>query len=340
MKERSINRYEANWLDRNHLGFINLVVYAFLPHTKAERDELMVGQSLRADEMNALWPRPWLYMRTFILLLVELGMLFVCWHYEQRYEASKLLPGLTVVGSLMVPVTLLVFFWEINKWRTLTLLDVLRYFLLGSCLAITITFVLEYLLQYMLDHVKDWRLIFNKRGNYVTPLGVMSFGAVPLVVTAIVEELSKALATYVILLRHRKQCHILHGVLVGATVGAGFAVFESAGYILMDVDNLLYGIIVRSLSAPACHVAWGALMGGAVAWIAGGRMRLRTIMHPLTLMAGLVVCALHFCWNHLLDSSARVNCNVELMVFTWFLLLLLIWQGLLEIEREQQRLTS
>jgi len=330
-QQRSNNKYSPNWFDRHHVGFVNLVLYALMPHSKAERDELVLGGQLRVEDMNALWPRPWLYMRTLLLFVVELVLLFICWKLEQRYESSFLLPGLTVVGSLTVPVTLLIFFWEINKWRSLTLLDVLRYFLIGSCFAITITFVL----QYVLDFIPDYRVFYNKRGNYFTPRLLIDYGLTPMVITACVEEFAKAIAIYSILFHYRRQCHILHGVLIGAAVGAGFAVFESAGYIAMDIDNLMFGIIIRSLTAPACHVAWGALMGGAAALATRGKFHLRTMLHPLVLFAFLLTCALHFAWNYLLDTSLTINRSIELSIITWFLLLLMIWQGVREIERKQ-----
>jgi len=328
---RSINDYTANWFDKHHLGFMNLLWYAFVPHSKAEREELVLGKSLQIEDVNALWPRPWLYMRTLLLFVFELLLLFFCWKLEKRYESSFLLPGLTVVGSLTMPVTLLIFFWEINKWRSLTLLDVLRYFLIGSCLAITITFALHYILDFIPDH----KVFYNSR-NYFTPRLMLDYGLMPIAVTACVEEFAKAVTIFAILFRCRNKCSILHGILVGAAVGAGFAVFESAGYIAMDIKHLLFGIIIRSLTALA-HVAWGALMGGAIAMAAKGTLRLRTSLHPFVLFAFLLVCVLHFVWNYLLYTSLTINRNIELSVVTWFMLILMIWQGLHEISRRKSR---
>jgi len=331
-KETTTNdNYSPNWLDKHHLGFLNLAVYALKLHSKADRDQLVQSRRLSADEINALWPRPWLYTRTMVLLFVGMLFLFLCWQKEGREEASQLLPGLTVLGSLAMPITLLVFFWETNKWRSLTLLDVLRFFLIGSCLAITISFAL----QYSLDYVPDEQFSYDNL-HYFTPRLMMEVWPIPLAITACVEEFAKALTIIIMLAAQRKECHILHGTLVGAAVGAGFAVFESAGYISMDVGNLLGAIITRSLTAPACHVAWGALMGGAVAMAAKGRLRFWSVLHPLTVGAFVLVCCLHFAWNYLLDTSATVSRSLELSVATWFLLLLMIWRGLHEIAREKR----
>jgi len=332
MKEqRSNNRYSSNWLDRHHMGFVNLVLYALLPHTAEERDELVQNRHLKAYEMNALWPRPWLYLRAMLLFAVGLLLLYFCWKYEGREESSTLLPGLAVVGSLAMPVTLLIFFWEVNKWRSLTLLDVLRYFLIGSILAIAITFAL----LFILDLTPDERWYYNGH-NYFTPRLVLDYDIVPFIVTACIEEFAKGIIIFAILYRHSRECHILHGILVGAAVGAGFAVFESAGYIVMDTDHLLNAVLVRSFTAPACHVAWGALMGGAIAMVAKGRMRLTLLLHPKVIAAFLLICALHFAWNYLQSSGTPINWSIDLSIVTWFLLLLAIRCGVHEIDEEQR----
>jgi len=158
------------------------------------------------------------------------------------------------------------------------------------------------------------------------------------VITACVEEFAKAFAIMLILLRWRGSLHIFHGILVGAAVGAGFAVFESAGYIATDIKNLLFGILFRSLTTPACHVAWGALMGGvlALSQVKGERSQVKGGLRPVRLFvfaaaAYVLVCTLHFAWNYLLVESYPINRSIELTVLTWFLLLLLIWKGVREV---------
>jgi len=330
MKTESYNQYIPNWLDRNHLGFVNLILSALRPHARDEGNELLFSQRLEADEMNAHWPRPWLYLRTLVLFIVGFGMLYFSWKYEGRVESSNLLPGLSVLGSLAMPVTLLVFFWETNKWRSLTLLDVLRYFLLGSCLAIGITFALNF----VLDLLPDERLYYNGY-NYFTPRRMLDYGLMPFSITALVEEFAKAVIIFSILFRHGGRCHILHGILVGAAVGAGFAVFESAGYIAMDTDHLLRIFLLRSLTALTCHVVWGALLGGGMALATKGHVRFVSLFNPKLILIFLLVCVLHFTWNVLQDSVFPFNLSVELGIVTWFLLLLLMWRGLREIAREK-----
>jgi len=326
---RSCNAYSANWCDCHHLGFLNLFLYALIPHSRSERNELVLSRPLSAHQLNPLWPRPWLYLRSLMFFLLEFALLYACWRLEGRDDSSVLLPGLAMMGALTMPITLLIFFWEVNKWRSLTLLDVLRYFFIGSCIVIALAFAL----RCFIDLAPSERFYYNARGNYFTPSVMLNYGDIPLVLTALIEELPKAIAIMGIAYVARKHCTILQCILIGAAVGAGFAVIESAGYAFKNVDNILETIVIRSLTAPACHVAWGALLGGSLAMSAKGNLRLRTFFKPTFLLALVSVCLLHFVWNYLFKMSAPLNRVIELSVFTWFLLLLMIREGVKETAR-------
>lgn len=62
------------------------------------------------------------------------------------------------------------------------------------------------------------------------------------------------------------------GALLGATVGAGFAAFESAGYAFnaalssqgIDIGSLLQTEIVRALLTPVGHILWTAIIGAVL----------------------------------------------------------------------------
>lgn len=55
------------------------------------------------------------------------------------------------------------------------------------------------------------------------------FGAL---MVGLIEEVAKAAIVALFLFKSKKSNYILNGLLVGAAVGAGFAAFETAGYIL------------------------------------------------------------------------------------------------------------
>ncbi|HEY2642338.1 MAG TPA: PrsW family glutamic-type intramembrane protease [Galbitalea sp.] len=62
------------------------------------------------------------------------------------------------------------------------------------------------------------------------------------------------------------------GALLGATVGAGFAAFESAGYAFnaaittqgINLVSLIQTEVLRALLAPVGHVLWTALLGAVI----------------------------------------------------------------------------
>lgn len=94
------------------------------------------------------------------------------------------------------------------------------------------------------------------------------------------------------------------GMVLGATVGAGFASFESAGYALTAVighahDHPIRRIIeteaFRAVLAPFGHITWTALFGGALfaAASASGSFRVRPVV--LWTLAGIVT--LHAAWD-------------------------------------------
>lgn len=76
----------------------------------------------------------------------------------------------------------------------------------------------------------------------------------------LVEELAKAVIVAVFLFKIKKSNYILDGLLIGSAVGAGFAAFETAGYILRfglnsGLEAMLEIIKLRGFLVPGGHVA-------------------------------------------------------------------------------------
>ena len=329
---------EPNWLDRHHLGFVNLVTYVFVPHSSTETDRMSNLKPAHIGNLNGLWPRPWLYSRVLLLFAVAFAILYSVWSLEGRGGASNILPGLTIIGALAMPMALTIFFFECNKFHTVPLLRVFQYMLVGSVVAIAITF----LLSFIIDWGMDFKLIVPKilkRGELrniqsIHPLGFLGYHPeAAMAVSALIEEFGKTLLIYAFMMRHRSNCYILQGMLIGAAVGAGFAVFETAGYALVGSEHLLQSEIERGLMAPVCHTAWGAIIGGGTMLIAKQRLRWRMLFNPLFSLTFICVGGLHFLWNWALDSCNTLMYNVQLGIATVFILLLLMWLGVLQVRK-------
>jgi RsiW-degrading membrane proteinase PrsW (M82 family) len=122
-------------------------------------------------------------------------------------------------------------------------------------------------------------------------------------IVALIEEGGKALllvgvATFVRVRVPRD------GMVLGATIGAGFAAFESAGYALgamiqytddHPLLNVLQTEAMRAVLAPFGHIMWTAILGGAIfasAWMTG---RFRLDRHVVWAFIGVGV--LHGLWD-------------------------------------------
>ncbi|MFW5415800.1 PrsW family intramembrane metalloprotease [Nocardiopsis sp. CNT-189] len=99
------------------------------------------------------------------------------------------------------------------------------------------------------------------------------------------------------------------GMVLGATVGFGFAAFESAGYALnalitesgLDLLALVQTEILRGLLAPVGHGLWTAILGG-VLFAASSPGRWRITLRVL--LAFLGVSLLHALWDSVHSIAA------------------------------------
>lgn len=102
------------------------------------------------------------------------------------------------------------------------------------------------------------------------------------------------------------------GALLGATIGAGFAAFESAGYAFnaaitsrgIDLVSLLQTELVRAILAPVGHVMWTAILGAVIFGAARAGRRFRWSWWILLTYA--CVSLLHAAWDSAADIASFV----------------------------------
>lgn len=151
-------------------------------------------------DVRATWPAPWVFSRmiAFCLLLY--------WGFGwalAEFGVMNLVPGLMFVGCFGIPFCVLVLFFEMNIKRDVPFYEVVKYFLLGGLLSLICSL-----------------LLFRH----------MSLGDAP-VWAAFAEEPGKLIATLLIVGAAYRRGNVLQGMLFGCAVGAGFAAFETAGYV-------------------------------------------------------------------------------------------------------------
>ncbi len=257
-------------------------------------------------DVDPKWPKPWFFFKTFTLaVLVYWGFLFA----YQEFHNDNLLPGLLVIGSFVMPLTLLILFFEVNVLRNVPLYQVLKLLMLGGMLSLMLSLFLY-----------KW----TKLGDSPTWFGAFGVG--------LVEETGKALALLLVL-NKLKYRWILNGMLFGAAVGAGFAGFESAGY----AYRFGLGVITTRGLLTICggHVLWTALVGGALWRVRGDRKFEWSMLGDIRFLRafGLVV-ALHMIWDSPFHLPMHLL-HIALGFVIWVALLSYIQTGLRQIRQAQ-----
>ena len=307
-------------------------------HTKEEAEEIFICGTSKttpnATEVSKDWPHPWLYSRVLLMFLSAFGLLWLCCSVFGNMNA---LPGMIVVGSFAVPLSTMILFLEVNAWRNVSMYEVIQTFLVGGCASLVVTLFLFSI--YSVDEL-DF------------------LGAI---VVGLVEEIGKMVIVYVFL---RKLCKlsILTGMLVGASVGAGFAAFESAGYALQPLIQFMqyagyaaaYGqqtdgtlmldqinniIFLRAFLAPGGHVAWAAISGAAIVIAAKARGEITTdlLTDKKFLRLFIIPVILHALWDCPLTAIGAdiFLVPISLLIFVWIVVLILINMGLAEVSNRK-----
>lgn len=334
----SLNEYVGN--DRpTDLNWKVLFSDVFKSHSTEEAEAIFIcgtkNTTPTPSEVSKDWPHPWLYSRVFLMFLIAFGLLWIC---VSGFSNSNAMPGMIVVGSFAVPLSTMILFMEVNAWRNVSMYHVIRTFLVGGCASLVATLFL-----YSIYSVEE----------------LSFFGAF---MVALIEELGKAVIVYVFLKRLDKSS-ILTGMLIGASVGAGFAAFESAGYALQPLmqflqysgyaaahgqvlddqqmlDAINQSIILRGFLAPGGHVAWAAISGAAIVIAAKVKgvfdTGVFTEMKFLRLFA--IPILLHGLWDSPLagwfNNIFPFAGYIALIILVWMVVLILINMGLGEVSQE------
>ena len=287
------------------------------------------------NEVSADWPTPWIFTRV-LLYGILLSLLFG-WCAISKGNIHSY-PALIMAVSLTVPFTVLILFFEINVRRDISMYNVIRAFVGGGAVSLVITLMLPIFLP-----------------NFMTS-GACWAGPV--------EETAKLMAVLVVFALARMRVnHILQGVLLGGAVGAGFAAFETAGYVFrffiasrFNDDALISIALLRGFLAPFCHVVWTAISAGFLCRVILIRRSEREANAQAGFDAGvffdkrflrlfLIPVVLHFAWNgsgmlwDKLDLRGEILTIAEYSTFAllgvvaWIVALRLIQEGISDTQR-------
>jgi protease PrsW len=286
-----------------------------IKHTEEEAEKLFtVGTSDTTPDIASIadtWPKPWLFARVFLIVAAAYFGLFLG---VNQFHNVNLLPGLITLGSFMVPLTILIFFWEMNAPQNISLYQIMKMLLVGGVLSmIAAIFIFE---------------------NFTDSSSAIIIG--------IVEEAAKVLAL-LLFLKERKYKYVLNGLLIGAAVGAGFAAFESAGYAFQVLINsnlhAMYSTIFwRGVLSPGGHIVWAALSGAALCMVKGDQRFEWTMLKDMRfLRIFAIVVILHAVWDLPWPPFAELPlAQIVLAVVSWIIAFAVMNAGLKEMSRTKQ----
>lgn len=316
-----------------------------------------IGNIPTINHVDANWPKPWVFVRVFgLTILVYLIFLF-CWN---RFHPTNLLPGLIVIGTAAIPLSVLVFFFEMNARRNISIYLLGKMVVLGG--AVSIIFSL------FMFQLTAW-----------AGLGWMGAS-----VAGIAEETGKLLAVLAVA-NCLRYPYMLNGILFGAAVGAGFSVFESAGYALNaliahiidfsvanadaiqraareavaagDSGEAILGGLFQTMAAkfdrsmldtmtlrgglsPFGHIIWTAMTAGAL-WLVKGcrKFEFGMLLDLRFLRIFVAAMLLHALWNAPWEPTiiCAFDKFILLGVLGWSIVFFLLRSGLRQLAEEKAR---
>lgn len=290
-------------------------------HSKSEAESIFIAgtdtTTPSLDQISGDWAKPWLFSRILLgFLLAFIALLFML----VGMQNGNAIPGLILVGAFAVPFSGLVFFFEANAFKDISLFEVVKIFFIGGIFALIATLFL-------------YQLVSFSQTSQMT--GMLTLG--DSLSIGVVEELGKLLITAYFIDRLNVQ-HILDGLLIGAAVGAGFAAFETAGYIYGAGNQLVEVAILRGWSAIGGHLVWAAIAGGAIMVVKRTKpFKASNLLDTRFLVFFVLAILLHAAWDWdigLIDPYLKL---IFLIVIAWIIVFVLMNAGLKEIEHLQQR---
>ncbi|WP_099221404.1 PrsW family glutamic-type intramembrane protease [Listeria costaricensis] len=309
----------------NEIHVKDLFSGVFKKHHKEEGDLVFIAGTKwttpKEADISAAWPRPWVFSRVFIVLAITYFLLLACTYI---FGNANTIPGLMVIGSFAVPFSVLIFFFEANVPRNISVFDVVKMFFIGGVAALVATLILY----------------------DIIPVGKLNYFNAFLV--GIIEETGK-MVIVALFIKSLNSKYVLNGLLIGAAVGAGFAAFESLGYAFnysVDAaflfknthiagDTMLQIIFSRGWQSIGGHVVWAAISGAAIV-IAKGDAKLG-MQHFFTAKFWrlfIIPILLHFVWDCPFNPLPQIAFKqIVLIVIVWIVIIMLISTGLRQVSR-------
>lgn len=257
---------------------------------------------------------PYLYLKfTYVILLLALISIS---------NVSVVLSNVFI--SMLIPVMLLILLTEMDYPREIKGVKLLKYFLYGGTLSITIVYLFR---------------------GFVGYSNIFLFSDF---LTGLVEESAKIIVVFLILRKHKIK-HVLTGMLIGFAVGAGFDVFETTDYGIMTLTGnqgtfigMQLTLLIRSFYSlvGVGHHFWASILGGTLVYVSRSeQVRIKDFGHPIFIIMFLIVMSLHAMWNFTNAYYTWPSYTVVILI-SLFIFLLMFYVAYTKAKIEVCRLVS
>lgn len=311
-----------------NLNLKDMFSEVFKHHSKHESDDVFIAGTERTTphimEVSKEWGKPWVFSRVFLALAITLATL---WILVNIFTNENAIPGMIFIGALIIPISGLIFFFESNAFKNISFYEVLKMFFVGGVFSLLSTLILYNFISFS-DEYETY--------------GIMTFTDAFLV--GLVEEIGKALIV-ILFINYLRTNKILNGLLIGASIGAGFAVFEIAGYILrygleseLDFTVMSEMIISRGWTALGGHLVWAAIVGAATVIVKdSSQFTWGNILDKRFLFFFFVSVILHAVWDANITILGSLNLKyIILIIIAWIFVFILMKSGLSQVNKLQQ----
>lgn len=215
----------------------------FKKHSSDEAEQIFIAgthyTTPKMEDVSEEWAKPWLFSRVLSYFLIVFAILIASAYV---FGGVLAVPGLMLVSALAVPFSAVVFYFEFNAYRNISIFTIIKIYFIGGAFSLLATMLLY-----------QFAIYSDSNGINLWSAFVIGF----------VEEVGKMIIILYFLNRLQNN-FILNGILIGGAVGAGFATFETAGYIFYSGNAYLETAVLRALTAIGGHLVWAAITGGAL----------------------------------------------------------------------------
>lgn len=239
------------------------------------------------NQIHAIWDKRLHLQRWLRFVLAGTALWGVSLVALQLTNDSYVVPTVVLIGCFVVPVGWVLRVTDRDKPSEVTTRLLIRLFLWGGVLGFLSSAVLE-------TPIISMTPLFSRIG------------------VGVIEEASK-LAILAWMTRRFQPKSPAAGFVLGATVGFGFAAFESSGYALdalmsaggNSIGALASTELARAIITPVTHGLWTAITG-AILFQQSRRGRFRMTWPLVTVLAG--VAGLHTLW----DLMPNITLGIDL----------------------------